>query len=770
MSFKKLLNQFIITLFLSTLLITPVRASKNTDLLQQGQDRYQQGHFAQAIAIWHGALNKTKQNKDLRFQLFIHLTAAYQALGDYQAATQMLQQADTLAQQSGISSQQILVHSYLGDLLLAMQQPDAAKHQLESQLELARTLDEPLILANLLNNLGNVFSVEEDYGEALRVYQEVAEMAQQSQNTILHIQALSNQVQAHLNLDEPQASLVPLQQATSLVKQLPNNYDKGLQLLGLAQLTLRLLKNYTDLVNHNPQYQIKPTSYQLINQVLQLANQYQDKRLLSYAKGFLAQLYEQEQRYSEALQLTREAIFVTQEIPDLLYFWEWQQAHLLQAQNNLDAASVAYQRALTHLQPIRMNLMMGQRNAREVFYERIRPVYYGLADVLLQQSAQTTLETEKNEHLKQARAAVEQLKAAELQDYFQDECVSSFATESTQLDQLTKHQHTALFYPILLPDRTELLLTLPDGIRQIVVAVGYDELAQTILDLRRNLQRAIDGSFVKQAKQLYQWLIVPMLPELRAYQINTLVIVPDGPLRTIPLAALYNAEEKKFLFHEFALAVTPGLNLTDPRRLPRQDVMVLLNGLSEGVQGFSPLPSVLKEINHIEGLFTNDTVLLDHAFSLTGINQALQNTPYEIVHISSHGQFDRDPKKSFLLTYDDKLTMDRLEHLLKLSEFRQQKVELLTLSACQTAVGDERAALGLAGVAIKAGARSALASLWFVDDEATSQLVFEFYKQLQKPNLSKAQALQQAQTQIAQQHKFRHPAYWAPFLLIGNWL
>jgi len=138
--------------------------------------------------------------------------------------------------------------------------------------------------------------------------------------------------------------------------------------------------------------------------------------------------------------------------------------------------------------------------------------------------------------------------------------------------------------------------------------------------------------------------------------------------------------------------------------------------------------------------------------------------------ISSHGQFDRNPKKSFLLTYDSKLTMDRLEKLFRVTGLRKRQVELLTLSACQTAVGNERAALGLAGVALKAGARSALASLWFVDDEATSQLVGEFYQQLQNPELSKAQALQNAQRKLAKQRRFRHPAYWAPFLLIGNWL
>ncbi|OQW94747.1 MAG: hypothetical protein BWK79_04865, partial [Beggiatoa sp. IS2] len=136
----------------------------------------------------------------------------------------------------------------------------------------------------------------------------------------------------------------------------------------------------------------------------------------------------------------------------------------------------------------------------------------------------------------------------------------------------------------------------------------------------------------------------------------------------------------------------------------------------------------------------------------------------------SHGQFNRDPKKTFLLTYDDKLTMDKLENLLGFSQSRKEPVELLTLSACQTAVGDERAALGLAGVAIKAGARSALASLWFVNDEATAELVTEFYKALKDPDFSRAQALQKAQKKLINQRALQHPAYWSPFLLIGSWL
>jgi CHAT domain-containing protein len=148
----------------------------------------------------------------------------------------------------------------------------------------------------------------------------------------------------------------------------------------------------------------------------------------------------------------------------------------------------------------------------------------------------------------------------------------------------------------------------------------------------------------------------------------------------------------------------------------------------------------------------------------------MKENPFTIVHIASHGKFERDVKKSFVLTFDDKLTMDRLNQVVGYFRFRDQPLELLSLSACQTAAGDDRAALGLAGIAIKAGARSALATLWFVNDEASSALIVEFYNQLKDPSLSKAMALRRAQLKLLEDPNFQHPIFWSPFLLLNNWL
>jgi CHAT domain-containing protein len=203
--------------------------------------------------------------------------------------------------------------------------------------------------------------------------------------------------------------------------------------------------------------------------------------------------------------------------------------------------------------------------------------------------------------------------------------------------------------------------------------------------------------------------------------------------------------------------------------LKRNAPRLLLSGITQSVQGFSPLPSVSQELVQLQGMYKAD-VLKDETFRVGQLENDLLQLPYPIVHIASHGQFDSNARKTFILAYDEKIGMDRLEKIMGVSNFRKEPVELLTLSACETAVGDDRAALGLAGVALKAGTRSALASLWFVDDRATTQLIVSFYRQLLKKEVNKAEALRAAQLELIHNADTEHPAFWAPFLLIGNWL
>jgi CHAT domain-containing protein len=202
---------------------------------------------------------------------------------------------------------------------------------------------------------------------------------------------------------------------------------------------------------------------------------------------------------------------------------------------------------------------------------------------------------------------------------------------------------------------------------------------------------------------------------------------------------------------------------TDDQALIKMDAVTRSN-----LQQALALPGVKVELDKLSGIL-NARPLLDEAFR-RGVFEEEMKKNYRIVHIASHGVFSGDPKDSFIITYDHTLDMNRLEELFKSESFSDQPVEILTLSACQTAEGDDRSPLGLSGVAIKSGARSALGSLWPVSDDAAQILLPGFYTNLSEQGLGKARSLQQAQIALLQQPEFEHPTFWASFVLVGNWL
>jgi len=254
---------------------------------------------------------------------------------------------------------------------------------------------------------------------------------------------------------------------------------------------------------------------------------------------------------------------------------------------------------------------------------------------------------------------------------------------------------------------------------------------------------------------------------LASFPIGTLVFVPDGALRTIPMTALHDG--KQFLVAKYAVGITPSLNLTDPRPIKREDMKVLAVGVTEAVQGFPALPNGSAELQALHTLLGSET-LVDKEFVAANLEKKLKSEQFTIVHVASHGQFGSDTDSTFLLTFDEKLSMNRLDQLVGVFKFRDDPLGLLTLSACDTAAGDDRAALGLAGIAIKAGARSALATLWNINDEASVELVVDFYRELQAPLSSRATALQRAQMKMLANPRYEHPGFWSPFLMINNWL
>jgi CHAT domain-containing protein len=220
------------------------------------------------------------------------------------------------------------------------------------------------------------------------------------------------------------------------------------------------------------------------------------------------------------------------------------------------------------------------------------------------------------------------------------------------------------------------------------------------------------------------------------------------------------------------VAVAPGLSLVDPRPLDRDGSKILLAGVSESVQEMPALAAVERELEAVREAFGGEgEVLLNDAFTSEALDREVNRLRPAIVHVASHSIFTGDPETSFLLTHGDRVSMNHLSTIVGRTRYRTDRpVELLTLSGCRTAAGDDRAALGLAGVAVRSGARSAVGSLWQVGDSPASQLMVAFYGALRDSGVSKSEALRRAQLEMIRSENYAHPFFWSPFLLIGNWL
>ncbi len=742
-------------------------SSLNTEAgVEQAEQAFQRGDYENAIAHWSTMAQDYASSGDTVRQItaLINLGQAYQAMGQNAASIAALHNASALVDKSAGQHQKIKILNSLGAAYVAVGEYQKATDYLQQAIDKATATNAPGLLAATLNNQGNLFTQQNKFDQAAKVYAESIRLADSSGHYKLAAKASVNLVIAAMKIGAVGEIETLLKAAQTQLEKTVDDHDKAYSWISLGQTAFQLTEDAS--FNHS---QWQAYAHRSFTQAVAIGKAISDDRAISYATGNLGKLYMAEKRYDEAMMLTRQAIFALEAIgaPEILYRWQWQTARILSAKGNQNAAIKAYQQAISTLQPVRQGLA-AQFSGDAAFHEELGSVYLELADLLLRSTDTMTDQEVIQQSLIAARDTMEQLKAAELQDYFQDDCVVELQKKQLSLEAVDRH--TAAIYPILLENRTELLLSLPDGIKRFTVPVKRTVITQVVRSFRRNLENRTTREYLPQSQQLYQWLIAPLQSTLLEKHIDTLIIVPEQSLRTIPIAALHDGNH--FLIESYAIATTPGLHLTDPKSFESGSVQVLASGLSEAVQGFSPLPYVTEELSGIQKAYGGQ-VLLNKDFLLGAVQRELKTNPYTIVHIASHGQFKKNTKENFVLTYDKKLTMDDLEQLITIGKFRDHPVELLVLSACQTAAGDDRAALGLAGIAIKAGARSAIATLWFINDKASSDLITEFYHQLKENRKSKAQALRQAQIHLINNTTntaYHHPYYWSAFLLIGNWL
>ena len=598
--------------------------------ISQGLSAFRRGAFEQAVVDWKEAARlfekEAKFNKQSKALTL--LAQAYQYIGQHSEALKSLKSALILAEKSGDRPQIASVLGSLGNLHITLGPQDKAFQYLNEGLSMAKELGDSGLSATILNNLGNLFITQNKYNEALGAYMESIALAKKSNNELLVTRALTNAAMTSMQNGQYKDSKTLLDRALSETRNLNHSHDKAYGLINIG-LTYRHLRSYLP-----EKHDFHLLSSQAFHEALRVAETIGDPRALSYACGYLGTLSEDQKQFQEAIKWTSRALFAAQQVnaPESLYLWQWQTGRLLKVIGKTEEAISAYRNCIYTLQSIRQEMSTCYGIPQISYRESVEPIYFGFVDLLLQHSASVQKREQVELYLMEAREAVELLKVAELRDYFQDECMGAARLRMTRLDIVSR---TAVaIYPVVLANRTELLLSLPTGLKRFSIEVKADDLAQEVRKFRQKLEKRTTREYLPHAQKLYDWLIRPLEPDLKSLTTDTLVFVPDGPLRSIPMAALHDG--KQFLINKYAIAITPGLNLTDPRPVKRENVKVLSAGLTDSVQGFPPLPNISNELQTIQGLY-GGTPLLNRNFLNSNLEKELKNKQFTIMHIASTG-------------------------------------------------------------------------------------------------------------------------------------
>ncbi|MBD2341774.1 CHAT domain-containing protein [Calothrix sp. FACHB-156] len=706
----------------------------------------------------------------------------------------------------------VIVWRNLGDILRVTGNLDKSEKALEKALKVANNLSSSkkyeaaihLSMANTWRAKGNlerdrrsspvydympwryvereeIKEAKENYDKAENKYQSVIDCSSsqtlklQSQLNLLSLRIQRNKIaEAHFLLSQ-----IYSRDNKKIVLELPNNLA-GIYAKVYFAKSLAYLKQASEQENKITEKQ--PISWnEIINFLIETKQEAQmlnDKRAESYLLGNIGGLYEYLGNLSEAQKVTQEALYLAQpnQNPDIAYQWQWQMGRLFNAESDKKNEAITnYKAAVKTLESVRSDLLAINSDIQFSFRDNVEPVYRKLIDLLLEPS------NPSNESLEKATELIDSLQLAELDNFLRCNLSAKRQINSGNENNKEIDPKAAIFYTILLKNSLEVVVQLPNKNEKLLfhqkINIPIKDIENTLDNLRQELEEEhLPEEGTSLTKVVYDWLIKPVEKSLKQKGIDTLVFMLDGSLRNIPMSAL-SSDGKHYLIEDYAIALTPSLNIPKSKNIKDIKLQALIFGLSKTNpdypehQNFSELDYVNKEVKDIEEQIFPHQTFQDDQFKIDNLRtQIISDNNYSIIHFATHGQFSSDPKKTFILAWDGKVDSNTIRDLLKRKHRSNPKpIELLVLSACKTADGDRRAILGLAGIAIKSEARSTVASLWVVNDELTAEIMKVFYQELSNTNnkVARAEALRRAQKQLIGQGEV--PRYWAPYVIVGNW-
>ncbi|MGD1920914.1 MAG: CHAT domain-containing protein, partial [Pleurocapsa sp.] len=674
-------------------IIAQIESPKKGLLLAQvlevrGQIELSLGRSQTALETWKRAAS-LYQPQDLTgyTQTQIYQASALQTLGLYSQSIKTLTHVNQTLQDkpdSEIKAQALLS---IGNVLNRIGEYEQSAKILQDSLIIANKLNSKSLIADTLYVLGNNAQLQNQPEQALEFY----DRAIAAGNSDVQLRAKLDRLNVLIDLDDIPAATQQTQEINQLLSSQPAQQTTIQGKVSLARYLIKL--------------NAKPSKISdLLIDAVQQAQAFNIKRVEADALGVLGNLYEQNQRLGSAEQITQRALIISQSINarELTYQWQWQLGRVLKAQGKTNKAIAAYTQATDNLQSLRGDLIAISSDVRYSFREQIEPVYRELAALLLNPQANQA-------DLNQGRQIIESLQIAELDKFFHEACLDAEPQNIEEIDP-----EAAVIYSIVLSDRLAVILSQPGKPLQYhqTEIANPQEVNRTFEDLYANLSPFLFSENPLQPNQtFYDWLIRPIDDKFAANQSDTLVFVLDGVMRGVPVAALHDGEQ--YLVEKYAIALTPGLQLLASRSLAIDNLKTIAGGITESHQGFAPLPNVKTEVDEVADLVPSE-VLLNQEFTRDRLQQQIASLPYPVVHLATLVLFSSRAEDTFLLTWNDRINVRSLDSLLQNRLDRNTPIELLILRACQTATGDERAALGLAGVAIRSGARSTVATLWSI--------------------------------------------------------
>ncbi|MBW4503810.1 MAG: tetratricopeptide repeat protein [Scytonema hyalinum WJT4-NPBG1] len=750
---------------------------------------YETGQYSQALKFFQQALANVQNAKEPtdKANILNNIGLVYSELGQYSKALKFYQQALAIREKIGDQDGEGTILNNIGFTYNQMKKYSQALNYYQKAVAAFKKIGNQPKMGSTLNNIGFAYQQLGQYSQAIESLQQGLRILQEVGDRAVAGRTFDSMGSAYKGIGNYSQALASYQQALFLSREVGDKPAERITLGNIGDLLARQNKPQLAIIFYKQSVNVTEA---IRAELRSLPREQQQSYTATIADTYrrLADLLLQQDRVLEAQQVLD--LLKIQELDDYLRDVRGNERTAKGVESLSPEQSINQGLKVVADRQIKISRQLGE--LQKIPSTNRKPDQ--IAKIV---ELEANLITDFNQFIDspEVNAWLEQLSSKAAQQIIPLENLNSLRDNLQRLNQ-----NAVLLYPLILDDRLELVLTSPNTppIHRSV-SVKKEELNRAIVDFRRALENPESDATVP-AQKLYEYLIKPIEKDLANADAKTIIYAPDGPLRYIPLAALYDG--KKWLAQRFRTNNITALSLTELDTQPLPQIKVLAGATTQRhiVQvestslPFKALEYAGAEVNNLATMMPGTKTLLDNDFNREAMISYLN--VYPIIHMATHAKFvNGKPEYSFILMGDGGLIT--LPDIQKLS---LPNIDLVVLSACETAVGDQigkgEEILGFGYQIQRTGARAAIASLWSVSDGGTQALMNAFYAFLSQGKITKAEALRQAQAAMITSdysgitqdqdrgilkstreklpakvaNRLSHPYYWAPFILIGNGL